>query len=165
MKRSLKARSAHGFTLTEVMAAVGLVGLLLGVAVPGVRRVRSQSMVKHAEADLAMLEAAIRKLAWDTGLWPTACSKTVFDGREVWNLASPSAGLTATDGRYPNWKGPYITRVPSDPWGNPYFVDTDYYLGRRWRVVVGSFGPNLQGRNRYDGDNVLILLDTKATVR
>jgi general secretion pathway protein G len=157
--------SGEGFTLTEVVVTVGLVGLLLAMVVPGVRSLRQNAMIKHAEADLAMIEAAIRKLAWDTGRWPTQRIKTGWDGREVWDLSHPRAGLTATDGRYPNWKGPYITRIPDDPWGNPYFVDTDYYHQRRWRVAVGSFGPNGRGRNYYDGDNVFVLLDTKATVR
>ncbi len=154
-----------GFTLTEVVVTVGLVGLLLAMVVPGVRKVRRNAMIKQAESDLAMLEAAVRKLAWDTGCWPTQRSKNRFDGREVWDLTDPRAGLMATNGRYPNWKGPYITRIPDDPWGNPYFVDTDYYLERRWRVVVGSFGPNGRGRNWYDRDNVFVLLDTSATVR
>jgi len=133
--------------------------------VPGVRTVRRNADIKHAEADLAMIEAAIRKLAWDTGRWPTGYSKNQSGWKEVWDLTSPGCGLMATDDTYPNWKGPYISRIPNDPWGNPYFVDTDYWHGGRWRVAVGSFGPNGRGRNRYDKDNVFIFLDTPATVR
>lgn len=47
-------------------------------------------------------------------------------GNNEIDLSTASGGLVATDGTYQNWEGPYITDV-IDPWGNPYFLDEDYY--------------------------------------
>ena len=49
------------------------------------------------------------------------------------DLSAPSAGLLATDGNFPLWSGPYQTSV-TDPWGNPYFLDEDYFC------TAGTFG-------------------------
>jgi hypothetical protein len=52
--------------------------------------------------------------------------------------------------------------IPLDPWGHPYFFDTDYDIdpsgGVTNAAVIGSFGPNGVGQNVYDSDNIYIKL-------
>ena len=90
--------------------------------------------------------------------YTTACGG---GANEVWDLSQPAGGLLSTDGNYPNWGGPYIDEIPLDPWGNPYFFDSDYDVpptGGNDAVVLGSFGPNGVGQNLYDSDDIIIIL-------
>lgn len=150
----------RGFTLAEIMIVVAIIGLLAGLAVPIVFKRVNGSRIKQAESDLAMISTAFLQMAWDTGVWPNGKSRAEDgDGTsERWDFSEPRCGLLATDGSHKNWKGPYYDGPLQDPWGNPYFFDPDY---RRdgVHVVVGSFGPNGVGRNRYDDDDVYVLLD------
>lgn len=152
-----QGKCSDGFTMVEIMITVLVIGVLLAVALPSISTVRRQSRIKQAEAQLEILTAAIKQLAWDTGKYPGA--KPVVEGKEVPNLTVPDAGLLAEDGDFPNWKGPYIRDIPLDPWGSLYFFDADYQVDGKMRVVVGSHGPNRSGINNYDSDNIFVLLD------
>jgi hypothetical protein len=48
--------------------------------------------------------------------------------------------------------------VPEDPWGNDYFLDTDYEINGVDYIVLGSFGPNGVGQNLYDDDDVIKII-------
>ena len=98
-------------------------------------------------------------LASDTGLWPNKEKVGEHDTAEVWNLNVAAAGITTTDGSYPDWTGPYIGEVPRDAWGNHYFFDIDYQINGLDYIVVGSFGPNGVGPNQYDSDDIILILD------
>lgn len=151
--------------MIEIMAAVLLLSILLAVAVPSVVRARKNIRTQRARAEVQMLAAGVRQLAWDTGKWPGGVDRTTPLGLEVWDLSTPEAGLLTCGSGFDAslWKGPYVMRVPRDPWGSPYFFDQDYYVwtggARRAIAVVGSFGPNRQGRNIYDGDNIFVRVD------
>lgn len=157
MKRN--ARQTGGFTILEVVFVVGIIGMMMAIAVPAVSFVRASARRRQAETDVEILATGISQLAWDTGEWPAGLARNVTQGKETWNLGTAAAGLLSTDGRFENWDGPYVPRVDLDPWGSPYFFDPDYSVGGTMRVAVGSFGPNKQGRNWYDSDNIYVLLD------
>jgi hypothetical protein len=52
--------------------------------------------------------------------------------------------------------------IPNDPWGHPYFFDTDYDIDPtaavQNAVVIGSYGPNGRGLNLYDSDDIYKIL-------
>lgn len=61
-------------------------------------------------------------------------------------LVSPPGSADASD----RWKGPYLTKVPNDPWGRPYL-----YLspGTRADIDVYTLGRDGQpGGEGEDGD-------------
>lgn len=148
------------FTLVEVVVACLIVSLLASMAVPHFLKMRTDAQVTEAEINLEMIAAAVKQLAWDTGKWPGGIPREVLGNPEVWDLTVSAAGLQKVDAwRFPNWRGAYIDDIPLDPWGSKYFFDPDYTHEGKARPVVGSFGPNRQGRNVYDKDNVYILLD------
>ncbi|MGQ9663162.1 MAG: type II secretion system protein GspG, partial [Kiritimatiellia bacterium] len=122
-----------------------------------ITRARQKSRLEEANATLEMLHAAVRQLAWDTGKWPggAACSER---DAECWNLTTGAAGLLSNDGRFTNWQGPYIAKVPKDPWGSDYFFDATYRINGQMSVVVGSFGPNRVGRNLFDSDDIVLVI-------
>ncbi len=155
-----RARGRAGFSLTEILIAVSVIALLLALAVPSYRKARNDSKIQVARADLALLESAIRQLAWDTGRWPNRALITAPGSTEIWNLTTTTTtGLLKPHADYgSDWKGPYIRSIPLDPWGMPYFFDPDYRISNVMRVVVGSFGPNKVGRNLYDKDDIWMIL-------
>ncbi len=161
--------TTRGFTLVELLVSMGIIGLLVSVGTVAVSNARESANIKQATAQVRQIRTAIDLLELDTGLWPgpdppgPQVAYTVSCGgsaNEVWNLDSSDAGLVGTNGLYSGWGGPYITEIPLDPWGNPYFFDTDYDAGtgNPDAAVLGSFGPNGNGQNVYDSDNIIEVL-------
>lgn len=156
---AVRAKQSRGFTLLELLITIAIVGIIAAIAIPAYSNYRQRAKIAEAKADLRNLRLAIEMLAIDTEMWPT--KKAVRDasgGPEVWDLNKDTAGLVATDGGFPGWAGPYIQSVPKDPWGSDYFFDSDYDIDGTNYVAIGSFGPNKVGQNKYDSDDVLLLL-------
>lgn len=146
----------HGFTLLEIMIVVAIIGLLAAIAIPSFRKARETTRINVAKNDLRLIADAVGQLAFDTGRWPGGMFAGDQTSPETWDLTGGAAGIVSNDGRFPHWRGPYLNQVGNDPWGHPYFFDNDYETGARKLVVVGSFGPNGQGRNLYDSDDVYV---------
>lgn len=159
-ERNAKKR---GFSILEVCICLILVAILAAIAVPNVLKARAKSQIRDAEVEVAMIAAAVQRLAWDTGNWPGGVNRGAIQNPELWDLTTPAAGLLSCDpAKFPNWKGPYIREIKKDPWGKAYFFDPDYTTpDRRTLPVVGSFGPNRVGPNVYDSDNIIVVLQTK----
>ena len=155
-------RFQKGFTLIELLIVLAIIGVLASFVFSSVNQARESARIAKAEIEVDQLRRAIELLVDDTGQWPghkEVDEKESVSSNEIWDLTTPEAGLLATDGLYPNWRGPYIRTIFDDPWGNNYFFDTDYDfdLGEEedWGVAVGSFGPNGVGQNVYDSDNII----------
>lgn len=156
----------EGFTLLEILMVIGIIGLLASMILVSMNNARNSARVVKARAEVSNIRKAIAMLEDDSSEWPG--HKTIDDiesgasGNELWDLTLPMAGIMATDGGFQNWSGPYMASIPLDPWGNPYFFDTDYDIdptaGTRWAAVIGSFGPNGAGQNVYDEDNIIEVL-------
>jgi prepilin-type N-terminal cleavage/methylation domain-containing protein len=154
----------NGFTLIEIAVATMIIGLLATLGTMAIMRAAKSSRVKNTEAELNILSAAVLQLAWDTGKWPNGSLRTTPGSVERWDISRDNCGLMGTDGTYTHWKGTYYEGALADSWGNPYFFDPDYRIRDedgivRDHIVVGSFGPNGQGRNQYDDDDIYVLLD------
>ena len=148
-----------GFTLVEIMIVVAIIGLLAGIAIPSLKKARMTSQTNKALGDLRVIRDAIEQLAFDTGQWPGGVPASQVSSPETMDLNDGAAGISANDGRFNNWSEPYMKEVPPDPWGTPYFFDPDYRIGGTFFSVVGSLGPNKQGRNYYDDDDIYIVLE------
>lgn len=162
-------RFERGFTLIELLVVIAIIGILSSTVLASLNSARQKSRMAAAQAEIDQIRKAALLLESDTLEWPG--HKTVDDiesgvsGNEIWDLNDPSAGLVATDGAFPGWNGPYIQQIPLDPWGNPYFFDTDYDIdpgaGQTWGAVIGSFGPNGQGQNLYDSDDIYAVVSSE----
>jgi prepilin-type N-terminal cleavage/methylation domain-containing protein len=162
----------RGFTLVELLVVLSILSLLSSIVVAAANVARKYGKIAHAEQELRQIQHAINLLAYDTGEWPAHKKVNTIEttgSNELWDLSPTSLGLTGTDGNYPGWSGPYISSLPLDPWGNRYFLDTDYSIDSLNRpcnsgggcvnaVAIGSFGPDGVGQNVYNSDDIIIIL-------
>ncbi len=156
----------------ELLVVISIIGILSTVVLGRLNTAREKAQIAKAKLTISQLNTAISRLAWDSGFWPgrEAAAGTPdpqpidtvrCDGgnNEVQNLNDPQAGIVANDGSYPNWDGPYFKEVPLDPWGHPYFFDTDYDQSPvgdgQWAAVIGSYGPDGIGNNLYNADDII----------
>jgi len=157
-----------GFSLIEILVVIGAIGILLGIAIPAYNGYREKAQIAEAKKVLKDIEIAIITLATDSGEWPGHQNLGELSSggtNEIENLNDLKAGLVDNDTSpaFPNWNGPYMNAVPLDPWGNNYFFDTDYKIPSTGPdfVVLGSYGPNGQGNNVYDNDDVRLIFPLK----
>jgi general secretion pathway protein G len=136
--RTAGTKRKSGFTLIELLVVIAIIGILAAVVLASLSDSRSLAEVRKVQADLRNIHTAMEVLFNDTGLYPHQyhrfCPPRNAPNNEVY-LDDPEAGLVATDGNFPNWRGPYVSGVV-DPWGNPYVFDEDY------RCTAGAIGCN-----------------------
>jgi len=161
MRLTLIPKKSRGFTLSEVMTAIAICGVLSAIAIPNYLKHRQKGLIGKATKELKTLQRKIQDLGHDTGMWPGNTPAGILDehGSEHYDLSDDDMGLATNDGSYSDWQGPYYTGPWKDPWGTNYFIDEDYHLPDGREVpVVGSYGPNKCCKNEYDEDNIIVLL-------
>ncbi len=138
--KAMKSRryNEDGFTLIEIMVVILILGLLATIVVQSLRGAADKAKKTKAQADLAEIKTALDRYYLDNGFYPTT-------DQGLSALVTPP-----TSGRVPaNYEGGgYIERLPTDPWGNQYFFQSD---GNSY--VLKSFGKagaeSTDGSGRY----------------
>ena len=117
----------EGFTLIELMVVILIIGLLATIVVQNLRSATDKAKRVKAQADISQLKSALDRYYLDVGSYPTT------DQSLNALIAAPT-----TSGDPPrDWSGPYIEKIPPDPWGNQYFYQSD---GDSY--VLKSFGAD-----------------------
>jgi len=129
-----------GFSLTELMVTVFIMGLLATVVLVNVLGNVDQSRVKKAQADIALLESSLDRYRLQFYSYPTNEQGLQALVEAPQNL--PNGARYPADG--------FIKRLPEDPWGNPYQYANP---GERGSVDIYSLGADGQpGGEDLDAD-------------
>ncbi len=110
MKKELSKRALRGFSLIEIILVVIIIATLSAMVVPRLSGRSEQARQTAAKADIEVnIPTALKLYELDNGFLP-----------------STEQGLGAllqkpTTTPIPeNWNGPYLEKMPVDPWGRPY---------------------------------------------
>ena len=68
MRLTLIPKKSRGFTLTEVMTAIAICGVLSAIAIPNYLKHRQKGLIAKTTGDLKNLQRKIQDLGHDTGM-------------------------------------------------------------------------------------------------
>lgn len=105
--RAAAGKNMAGFTLLELLVVIVIIGLLAAYVGPKYFSQLGKSEVTMAKAQINSFEKALDTFRLDVGRYPNT-----EEGLNAMLVAPPTAGA--------RWDGPYLPKVPSDPWGRPY---------------------------------------------
>jgi general secretion pathway protein G len=125
----------NGFTLIELMVVILIIGLLATIVVQNLRSATDKAKRVKAQADIAQIKSGLDRYYLDSGSYPS--SDQGLNGL----VSAPGSGNGPRD-----WGGPYLEKIPPDPWGNSYYYQSD---GNSY--VLKSFGAD--GAEGGDGKN------------
>lgn len=108
----LPRRHRRGFTLVEILLAIAIVGMLVGLAVTRIDSIFGQSQEQIARLFVGdSMKTAMLRYRMDLGDYPNSAEGL-------------KALIVAPEDKVDRWKGPYIEakvgELPKDPWGEPY---------------------------------------------
>jgi general secretion pathway protein G len=103
-KVTRKKPSRRGFTLTELMLVVVIIGILAALVIPRIAGNSERARLIAAQADInGGIKTALGNYEVDMGTYPRSLQD-----------------LLVQPGNATKWHGPYLDNMPVDPWGNPY---------------------------------------------
>jgi general secretion pathway protein G len=131
-----KRSRSKGFTLIELMVVLVIIGVLASLIVPNMLARGYVERVTAARTDVNNLMQALKLYKLDNLRYPTS-----EQGLQAL-VAKPTVGPIPS-----NWR-PYLDKLPSDPWNNPYQYANP---GLKGEIDVYSFGAD--GVAGGDGKN------------
>jgi len=124
-----------GFTLIEMMLVVIIISILAAMLIPRLagRAEKARRAVAKAEIE-SSIPTVLDLYEMDTGIYP----------EKLEDLLDSPSGLEG-------WDGPYLKKMPKDPWGRPYYYKTpgehnkDYDLASSGRDGVMGNEDDVKG--------------------
>lgn len=99
-------KSEEGFTLVEMIIVVVIITMLLAAVGLRLRGSFGRAKEEIAKVTISQIDGSLDLYMIDAGSYPSEGM-----GLEV---------LVQNPGDSLKWKGPYIKKIPEDPWGHPY---------------------------------------------
>lgn len=165
------ARNNKGFTLIELLIVIAIIAVLSVLGMTAYSLGIHRAKVARALGDMNRIAKAAAELGLDTGFTMNdqPYENCVANVEGLVTDTSQTGLVTNTPAVYPSsWKGPYLPKVPLDPWGQQYIIDPDYRcdyfpdvcngLSDTAVSVLHSGGPNKSTINEYDSDNIALIL-------
>ena len=137
MKKSTQGINQKGFTLLEIMVVIVILGVLAAMVVPNLMGNKDKADIQKVKSDIVALENALDMYRLDNSIYPT--TDQGLEALVTQPNGSPEPRNYREDG--------YIKRLPQDPWGYEYILNSP---GENGRVDVLSVG--LDGEEGTDDD-------------
>lgn len=122
------------FSFVEMIIILAVMGILSAVLVPLVGQHMSASSITRAQADVVTLTHALERFQLDTGVTPTRGVGASPSDNDATQMPLTTGGATPNIAAhlisnslivpYNNWNGPYLPKMPIDPWDQGYQVTT-----------------------------------------
>lgn len=101
--RTNRKKRKNPFTLIEVVVVIVILVTLAGIATPIYMNYVKQGKIGTAQMQLKLLEQELDNYKIQVGQYP-----------------SELRGLVENLDDHEKWDGPYMKKIPLDPWGNEY---------------------------------------------
>jgi len=135
----LRPARRRAFTLVEMLLVVTIIGILAALVIPKIMGRSEQARSTAANADInGGIKSALDAYEVDNGFYPKGKN---------------GLGDLVTQPRdAKNWRGPYLDKLPTDPWGNAYIYE---YPGKHnpSSYDLYSVGPDGKGGTEDDIGN------------
>lgn len=129
LHRGPRALRQAGFTLIEIMVVVVILGILAAIVAPNVISRIDDASINRVKQDIRGIESALKLYYMDNSRYPTT-----DQGLEALTTRPNDPSLR-------NWRGPYLDKLPRDPWNNTYRY---LYPGRNSEFDVFTYGADGQ---------------------
>ena len=128
-----KSKIQTGFTLVEMLLVVTIIGILAALVIPRIAGTSERARKQAVFADInGGIKSALGAYEVDMGFYP----------KSLHELLTPPSNAR-------NWHGPYLERLPVDPWGNPYIY---YYPGKHTPSGYDLLSVGPDGKEGTDDD-------------
>ena len=137
-----KIKTAHGFTLIELMVVIVILGILVSFIAPRLMGRPDEAKQVKARIQMESIETAIKLYKLDNGIYPTT-----EQGLQAL-VEQPQTGILPKKWR----KGGYLEKgkVPKDPWGNEFVYLSPGVHGDYDIISYGADGA--PGGEEFDKD-------------
>lgn len=137
-----RSSTEQGFTLLEIIVVVVIIGILAAIVAPKFMGRTEQARMTQAAVQMRNFETSLKLYKLDNHAYPTT-----DQGLEAL-IRKPSVGAEAKNYR----SGGYLSqsKVPKDPWGNPYIYISPGTHGDFDLISLGANG--LEGGDDINAD-------------
>ncbi|WP_152084698.1 type II secretion system major pseudopilin GspG [Pseudoalteromonas sp. A25] len=122
-------KKQSGFSLLEVMVVLVIIGMIMSIVAPNIMGSQEEAAIDKAHLDIQQLEDAMNMYKLKNKAFPTT-----EQGLEA--LVTQTT-IDPVPKRFPD--GGFISKLPEDPWGNPYQLVSPGEMGK---IDIFSMGPD-----------------------
>ena len=121
------------FTLVEMLLVVTIIGILAALVIPKIAGASERARNTAAYTDInGGIKTALGTYEVDNGFYPSSLEALIQQPQNA-----------------RNWHGPYLEKMPIDPWGNPYVY---YYPGKHSASGYDLLSVGPDGKEGTDDD-------------